>query len=58
MTKSESLDAIMKAAPVIPVVVVDDPEIAVKLAEALEVEPSVLLEAPATRQGGAGTVTS
>ena len=35
MTKSDSLNAIMNAAPVIPVVVVDDPAVAVKLAEAL-----------------------
>lgn len=35
MSKSDSLNAIMNAAPVIPVVVVDDPSIAVQLAEAL-----------------------
>lgn len=35
MSKSDSLNAIMNAAPVIPVVVVDDPAVAVKLAEAL-----------------------
>ena len=35
MTKSDSLNTIMNAAPVIPVVVVDDPAVAVKLAEAL-----------------------
>lgn len=35
MTKTESLNAIMNAAPVIPVVVIDSPGLAVKLARAL-----------------------